>query len=204
MIHIDGIAMEINNKKDILLLLLYSPGKTDEINESVRGRTRITKMMYLFKKEVLKHFKKGTEITEDNFYKFFPWNFGPFSTEVYDDLTFFVLQQFVREEDCFDEPALPESEEEWEAWLDNSGIGQEENRYDEYYEREYTLKEKGMNFVRQKLWGDLSNSQKKLLKEFKAKMTSVPLRALVRYVYSNYPEDTINSAIKDDVFGRNY
>jgi len=200
MIHIDGIAMELNNKKDILLLLLYSPGKTDEINESIRGRTRIVKMMYLFKKEVLKYFEKGTEITEENFYNFFPWNFGPFCTEIYDDLTFFILQDFVEEVDCFDESALPESEEEWEAWLENTGTGQEETRY-EYIEREYKLTSKGIKFVEQKLWGQLSNRQKKLLKEFKNKIITAPLRALLRYVYTRYKNDIVNSLIKEEILG---
>ncbi len=194
--------MAINNRKDILLLMLYSPGKSDTVNEPICGRTRIVKMMYLFKKEVLGHFKKGTAIREDNFYRFFPWNFGPFSTEIYDDLTFFILQGFVTEEDCGDEPALPECEEEWEAWVDNCGTGEEEGLYDEYIEREYKLTEKGIKFVTQALWGNLDNNQRGLLKQFKSKTASIPLRALVRYVYSNYPEDTVKSIIKDDILDR--
>lgn len=193
--------MEINNKKDILLLLLYSPGKTDEVNESIRGRTRIIKMMYLFKKEILEHFKKGTGITEENFYDFFPWNFGPFCMEIYDDLTFFILQGFVDDVDCFDEPVLPESEEEWEAWLENTGTSQEEVCYDEYIEKEYKLKNKGVSFVEQKLWSHLSNSQKRMLKEFKSKIVNAPLRALLRYVYTKYKNDTVNSLIKKEILG---
>lgn len=197
------VHMGINNKKDVLLLLLYSPGKSDAPNEPISGRTRVIKLMYLFKKEVLKHFKKGTEITDDNFYSFFAWNFGPFSTEIYDDLTFFMLQGFVEEKDCYDEPALPESEEEWEIWQETSGVSQEANRFDEYYEREYKLSNKGVNFVEMKLWPNLKNNQKRILREFKANLVDVPLRALVRYVYSNYPEDTAKSIIKDDILGRN-
>ncbi len=195
--------MKINNKKDILLLLLYSPGATEGVNEPISGRTRIVKMMYLFKKEVLTHFKKGTEVTEDNFYEFFPWNFGPFSTQIYDDITFFILQGFVHEESCFEEPSLPESEDEWDAWMESSGIEASEPEYDEFLEQKYKLKDKGVKFVEEMLWPNLNKSQKKLLKEFKAKTASVPLRALVRYVYTKYPDDTVNSIIKEKILARN-
>ena len=40
----------INNRKDILLLLLYSPGVTEQINEPIKGRTRILKILFIFKK----------------------------------------------------------------------------------------------------------------------------------------------------------
>ena len=38
----------INNRKDILLLLLYSPGVTEKYNEPIKGRTRILKMLFIF------------------------------------------------------------------------------------------------------------------------------------------------------------
>ena len=61
----------LNNRKDILLLLLYSPGKTGNPNEPIVGRTRLIKMLFLFKKEALAHFAHGTEISDENFYEFF-------------------------------------------------------------------------------------------------------------------------------------
>ncbi len=106
---------KIDNRKDILLLMLYSSGVRDRVNEPIVGRTRLVKMLYLFKMEALPHFQQGTEITEDNFYEFHPWDFGPFSREVYDDINFFLLRGFIRSS-ISDEESLPESEAEWDQW----------------------------------------------------------------------------------------
>lgn len=191
---------KINNRKDILLLLLYSPGRTDKVNEPIAGRTRLLKMLFLFRAEALEHFRRGTEITEDNFYSFFPWDFGPFSTEVYDDLSFFTLRGFI-ESSSTTEETLPESAAEWEMWLSawkpDSSL---ESISDEYEEEQFQLTEKGMRFAAD-LFSSLATNQKKLLKEFKARMVAVPLRALLRYVYENYPEQTSRSQIREEVIG---
>ena len=46
------------NSKDLLLSFLYSPGQTDEYNEPIVGRTKLTKMMYLFEKQIYNKFFK--------------------------------------------------------------------------------------------------------------------------------------------------
>lgn len=193
--------MKINNRKDVLLLLLYSPGETDQINEPVNGRTRLVKMLFLFKKEALEHFKKGTSINENDFYQFFGWDFGPFSKEAYDDLTFFILRGFVEIKNL-DEESLPESLEEWKEWLTISGIdfNREELGLDEYFEEKFCLTEKGINFTKN-MYDLLNSSQKELLRSFKAKINPMPLRVLIRYVYKKYPEMTENSKIKEQVVG---
>lgn len=190
---------KVNNRKDILLLLLYSPGQTDEPNQPIVGRTRLVKMLFLFKTEVLEHFKRGTEINEHNFYDFFPWNFGPFSTEVYDDLAFFELRGFIK---CSGrtEETLPESAAEWEMWLSASRADIASEAISEYEEEEFQLTEKGEEFAAQ-LYATLSTNQKKLLKEFRAQTTLTPLRGLLRYVYENYPEQTTRSEIREEVVG---
>ena len=44
------------NSKDLLLSFLYSPGIDSKINEPIVGRTKLTKMMYLFEKELYSQF----------------------------------------------------------------------------------------------------------------------------------------------------
>ena len=191
---------KVDNRKDILLLLLYSPGVEDATNEPIVGRTRIVKMAFLFKKEVLSHFRRGTEITEENFYEFFAWNFGPFSQQVYDDLTFFTLRGFVDVEEA-EEQELPESAEEWHEWLSRSGLDEDETQPEEYHEEFFRLSGKGVEFT-EKLYKTLSNSQKRLLREFKGRLCSTPLRAILRYVYETYEDMTEQSIIKEQVLGR--
>ncbi len=191
--------LKINNRKDILLLLLYSPGKGKTTNEPIVGRTRIVKMLFLFQKEVLRHFRKGTEITEGNFYDFFAWDFGPFSTEVYDDITFFILRGFIESSIPEDVDPLPESAAEWEEWMGRSGARGDET-VNEYEEEEFALSELGIDFAK-RLYEELSESQRQLLRLFKAKLVNAPLRAILGYVYSTYPELTSRSKIKGQILG---
>jgi hypothetical protein len=186
-----------NNRKDILLLLLYSPGKTGKLNEPIVGKTRLIKMLFLFKKEALDHFCRGTEISDENFYEFFPWNFGPFSSQVYDDLVFFDLRGFI-ESSAAPQESLPESEEEWEKWLDESGTSRIPPEVDSYEEETFLLTDTGIRFTKE-IYDSLSESQKKLLREFKSRLCAAPLRAILRYVYKTYPEEIAKSTIKEEV-----
>lgn len=190
----------INNRRDILLLLLYSPGATGQTNEPITGRTRLTKMLFLFKNEALPHFRKGTEITDENFYEFFAWKFGPFSSQVYDDLTFFVLRDFIGTS-AAEEEGLPESAEEWNRWL-SEAEDRVPSEVSEYQEEKFTLTPKGEAFARE-LYDTLSPSQKDLLKAFKTRISTAPLRAILKYVYRSYPGMTDESLIADDILGYN-
>ncbi len=192
--------MQINNRRDILLLLLYSPGVREAPNEPISGRTRLTKALFLFKEEVLPHFRRGTAITAENFYEFFPWNFGPFSRQVYDDLNFFQLHGFIEEEGT-EEETLPESAAEWEEWLRSSAPDSAESAFTEYEEQQFKLSEKGAAFTKAKLYPLLSDDQKRLLREFKARVGAASLRSILRYVYERYPKEIVNSEIRDQVLG---
>ncbi len=196
------MARLIDNRKDILLLMLFSPGKEDSINEPINGRTRLTKMLYLFKKEALKKFRKGTKINEKNFYEFFAWNFGPFSRDVYDDLTFFELRGFIQK-NATEGETYPEAAAEWDRWLDMSSSDTDDELLSEYDEAEFSLTTKGVEFT-ETLYESLSIEQKKLLKTFKSKLVTSPLRAILQYVYSAYPESTTKSQIKEQVLGSNH
>jgi hypothetical protein len=194
------MSTSVNNRKDIMLLLLYSPGRGPEPNEPIVGKTRLVKMIFLFKKEALAHFRKGTEISEDAFYEFFAWTFGPFSTQVYDDLNFFMLRDFVGSSATAEE-SLPESAAEWEEWLIRTGVAEPRDELNSYEEEEFKLTPKGAEFTAS-LYDSLSPSQRKLLKEFKARLQQAPLRAMLKYVYETYPEFTVRSKIKEEVLGR--
>jgi hypothetical protein len=153
--------IRINNRKDILLLLLYSPGKTNEYNEPIIGRTRLVKMLFLFKNEALEHFRRGTDINEDNFYEFFAWDFGPFSTQVYDDITFFMLRGFI-ESTLTEEESLPESAAEWDLWLERAGVKESFDTIEIYQEESFKLTERGITFTK-RLYEALSSNQQELL-----------------------------------------
>ncbi len=193
--------LKINNKKDILLLLLYSPGVGDAFNEPIKGKTRLLKMLFLFNKEALKHFKKNININDQNFYEYFPWKFGPFSTQVYDDITFFLLRDFITTKDS-DGEVISEAISEERHWCFLSGIRQDDiqDEYQAFVEEKFLLTDKGMKFT-QKLYNILSNKQKNLLTSFKKKINNAPLRAILHYVYNEYPDMTKQSQIKESLTG---
>ncbi len=193
------MVAKIDNRKDILLVLLYSPGRGDDVNEPIVGRTRLVKMLFLFREEAMPHFQRGTEISDEDFYKFFPWSFGPFSRDVYDDLEFFILRGFIQSSDA-EEEALPESAAEWEAWLSSSHSDSSEEAISEYREEVFQLTPKGVTFSAS-LYESLSQAQRKLLRDFKQRTTAVPLRALLKYVYENYKDMTLKSEIKEEILG---
>jgi len=194
------MALSIDNRRDILLLLLYSPGRTKAYNEPIAGRTRLMKMLFLFKEEALPHFKEGTAITRENFYEYFPWNFGPFSRDVYDDLNFFELRGFIKREQS-EEEAIQESAAEWERWVAMSRPDSAIEPISEYEEQVFSLTPKGEVFAAE-LYALLSAEQRRLLKEFKARLQSKPLRAILKYVYESYEDQTTHSRIRERIIGR--
>lgn len=184
----------IDNRKDILLLLLYAPGKEKIINEPITGRTRLTKMIFLFQKEWLSLFKKNIKMQDDEFYNFFPWNYGPFSKEIYEDLSFFHLRKFISKKPS-EEEATIEAASEWSEWI---SINEEQESATEFSEDTFSLDEKGLNFTKS-MYESLSDDQKNLIEKFKSETQRLSLRALLKYVYSKYPDFTEKSKIKDEI-----
>jgi len=69
-----------------------------------------------------------------------------------------------------------------------------------YEEEAFCLTEKGEAFSKQ-MFDRLNDNQRKLLSAFKTKLGTAPLRGILRYVYQTYPDQTINSKIKNEVLG---
>ena len=74
------------NRMDVLLLLLYVPGKTGQPNESIFGRTRLQKEIFLVQRKLRELYQiKGL-------YYYRPYFHGPFSREVYNDFDWLELE----------------------------------------------------------------------------------------------------------------
>lgn len=194
------MSLEINNRKDLLLLLLYSPGVSDKVNEPISGRTRLVKMLFLMKKELLPHLQAGIKIDVKSFYEFFGWNFGPFSVDAYDDIAFFTLRDFIESTDDDKEGDTPESALEIKKWLGERGADIEDPAVTDYAGECFRLTGKGTDFVK-KLYAILTGRQRTALKEFKKRLNSASLGAILSYVYTQYPDYTDKSKIKERVLG---
>lgn len=204
LIHILTVWNEVTNmkkkditSKDLLLCFLYSSGINSCNNEPIVGRTKLTKMMYLFEKEIIaSFFNDNIEITLP---EFVPYYFGPFSKQLFEDLSFFQSIGMIIAEKTNIPLSFADKVECDNAFDSNDDIWDEaffESEY-EYYESSYYLSESGKKYVEENIWNYFTDMQKDKLKAFKAQINRISLDALLRYVYTKYPEDAKKSKIAD-------
>lgn len=184
------------SSKDILLLLLYAPKSKDDTAKEITGRTRIIKLVYLFQKEIYPKFKNDNITLKEAEFK--AWNFGPWSKDVYEDIEFLTNAGFIAISKSDEEPSFGEVEES-ELWENDVAI--DEDAVDEFSQETLKLTDLGTNFTEAKKWAVLSDDQKEVLSGFKEKFGGMPLYALLRYVYTKYPDSTVKSKILDKVLG---
>ena len=186
---------KITNSKDLLMLLLYARGANGRRCEPIRGRTRLMKMVFLFDEEIRRQFNLDKVITEAALPDFTPYDFGPFSANVFDDLEFLVGMGFIQPRLVGE---LPEEEaEEYAYWQASSATGDDDPGAEA--EEEFALSAIGRGFVEDELMGSLSEQQWQVLDEFKARCAAMPLRTLLRYVYGKYPQTTTKSRIREEI-----
>lgn len=185
--------------KDFLLGLLYCPGKTEKTNEPITGRTRLTKMVFLFEKEIQKDFFDGIQFQLPEFKAY---NFGPFSKDLFDDLNFFISIGFI----CTEETLMPLSnaeKHELERAVDDEWADADFDDDDQdAVELKYFLSLKGKKYVEDTVWKLFSESQKQTLQVFKKQINTISLDSLLKYVYNKYPDYANKSVIAEKYLKR--
>lgn len=186
------------SSKDLLLCFLYSPGVYNDYNEAIVGRTKLTKMMFLFEKQIYKQFFEDS--INISLPEFEPYYFGPFSKTLFEDLSFFESIGMIVTEET-DVPLSPADKVESEDYPDKEYDDWSEASFDEAspeeFEVKYLLSASGQKYVHDRVWGCFSDVQKKKLRDFKAQINKISLDALLRYVYNKYPEEAKKSVIAD-------
>lgn len=169
--------------KSFLTILLYSSttSRPTEFNQEISGRTRITKMGYLFKMEFLDKFMHDVDPSLIEFPSFEPWHYGPFSIDMMNDLEFLINQGYIdvkRETNA----ATAEEIAEYVYWIE------EDSPYDSsiYLEPIYALAESKGLLKGQQFWNDLSVNQRNIIIEFKSSLVSAPLNRILSYLYTKY------------------
>src|SRR5216684_4120099 len=140
--------------KDLLLLILYSKGPRGIVAEPIIGRTRLMKMIFLFDKELRRDFRFETAVDAAAIPVFEPYDFGPFSSEVYTDLEFLVDLGFVRVSPVGDS-LPPEEAAEYEYWRATSSDAADAE--DEL--EQFALTATGVKFVECGRAGELTSTQ---------------------------------------------
>lgn len=187
--------MPVETGMDVLLLLLYAKGASSRLNEPIKGITRLEKLVYLLDQEGGFH-----KYISD--YQFEPYDFGPFSSELWDDLETLKdeslgLVETHRDSSRYfieisdEEKALEEEKD----FREDTGESSKEKKMEIY-----KLSGRGER-VAEKLFSELSPKEQHVLENIKKKFNSMSLFELIRYVYLKYPKSIIHSKIRKDILG---
>lgn len=188
---------------DYLLLLLYLNNKAP-----ILGAVRLTKMMFLFNEEVVPALGNDTI---DKLPDFIPYDFGPFSKDIYEQVELFKNIRFINVVDI----NSIEDMDEVDDWEESPYI--DELYQNEYYEKEsnsfeknkdnklmkYSIAQLGIKYIESNILPKITPEHLTLLQRFKDKINTVSIRQLLHYVYIKYPDYTDNSKIKERVLGHN-
>lgn len=181
------------NGADYLLLLLFLNNK-----QPILGAIRLTKMMFLFEKEIAPILKsKGLD--SENLPGFIAYNYGPFSKDVYEQIELFKGIKFIQVSNIKAEEEMAEVDDLEEAPFTDemSNYGYSLNNDGKYYK--YQILSTGERFVNERILPDITPDQIRILSDFKRKITSLTPKQILKYVYLKYPEYAENSLIKDEV-----
>ena len=167
----------IDRPTDAAILLFY-------IADEVEGITKVQKLLFLIEEET----EFGEIYGKNISFGFDPYKMGPFSPQVYDEVTMLLNMGALETE-----PLDSSGTENWEY---NNYTNQESSN--ELAGKKFIITTKGekigeevANYIEEGVFIDLKKKVKKYNK--------MPLMALLEYVYSNYEEMTTNSEIKESV-----
>ncbi len=165
---------------DLILLLLVAPGVSRYEEHQLNGITRLEKLLFLADKE--------TSVASDTIdaFAFRPYHYGPYSKQVYEAIDLLEEAHLIREERLLEGQTLDEVEELDALAEDREGI-----------ERRFRLTREGVAVA--ELLAQRNPATYQSLARIRQKYGAIPLRQLIRYVYSRYPEYAKESRIADEV-----
>jgi len=184
--------MPVTSAADLLLLLLSAKGSTGEYNEEIPGITRLEKLMYLLLKE------SGFEEILKNDIHFEPYDFGPYSPEVYDlletfremDIVNIRTERYDTFREVIDELLYRELEDQ-PIISKGTVMGVYSLTQDKGIKLTEVLKERGR----------ITEEDIQIVGRIKSKYNGLALDDLLRRVYTKYPESTKKSKIIDKILG---
>lgn len=182
------MASQMEYTKDVILALLYAPDKSQE-TATIRGRTRLMKMLFLLRME-----QGFDSIGVKDYYVFHPYKFGPFCPEVYKDVEFLDAVGIIQSQD-HDDTSPPEASEAQYAYEEGLLPGDIEDTADGYTEPTFALTPKGAAKAKA-IWESLPQKHRDALSAIKKSCNSVSLTALLRYVYREYPDFASESELR--------
>jgi len=142
------------HRKLLPLALMYADDEG-----TIEGRTRLQKLVFLLEQELEE--LPETPIDGQN-YNFIPYDYGPFSKALYDDI------------DWMSE----------EGWVNDS----EEEMEDGQVKYDYEITEQGKEFVESQLSTEEGQLISEIARDIEAEYNDVLLSNLIEQVYSEFPD----------------
>jgi uncharacterized protein YwgA len=177
--------MQLDRMK-FLVALLHAKGASGREDEPVNGTTRLVKIIFLAQREA----RLG------EFYDFKPYDYGPYASEIPDDVEALRSAGLV---DRFEKRLLLSYEEsDFYFFQRNSFEETVADHAPQMILHVYQLSPKGKVAAR-KLWEALDVETRRLITEIKRNYNSLPLTDLLRLVYEHYPEGAAASKIADKI-----
>ena len=188
----------ISSKDMTLLLLGLNP--SGPTKEGIGGITRLQKLLFLLGKE------ENLKLVGDKF-EFSPYKVGPYSARLYDDLEFLENLGLVESQvvsAASDEEAAEFDQLNFDDLIndDERYTGENTRAGDAYEERRYRLTDKGLQHVQKILAKGEFQPIADGIRKVKSRFGSHSLSDLLFYVYTKYPEMTVESEIRDKVLRR--
>lgn len=162
---------------DAIVLLVGSDIKGWRHPTKIEGITRLEKLIFLLSKET----QMGASLVQD--LEFEPAPFGPFSAELYQTVDSLLAAQILEERNT----VTRENVDSWEA---QNLIGLEDSAF---LMRNFTLSARGQRYY-DAITRDVDNKTLEEISLFKNRFAFLPIRKLIRYIYSQYPQYTISNS----------
>ena len=176
----------VENGTDLLIALLYAPGKTSSEGEPITGATRLQKLFFLLREG------EGPKrlVEQARAMGFQPYKMGPFSTELRDTVTELEAADILKTERLL--YVIPDDRDISNDDPDDAGPA-------EVSSIRYGLTDSFGLRVGKALWASLAEDQQRDLSAFKRFFNGLSLRQLLIFTYEKYPQYTTHSTIRDQL-----
>ncbi len=187
----DSQPLGIENAMDLLIVLLYAPGKDNKQAEPIKGITKLQKLMFLLQQGV------GPKqlVRDADAYGFKGYKMGPYAPQIVKDLEELQSAGIIAAERLDyllpdDKDSQPSAPDDWEQ------LKPKTKRVESL---KYSLTEVLGLDIGKELWESLSPRDRNEITEFKTFFNSLSLRQLLIFTYERFPAWTTESTIKEQL-----
>src|SRR3989454_8748721 len=181
--------MPIESGADLVMALLYAPGKTEKTGEEIRGITRLEKLIFLLLKE------SGFESQTGGEFSYEAYDYGPYSGELVDILDALKGEGLVRSRH-----AVLESFKEVADGIVVAVSRASEAGVKPKSVEIYGLTDRGGK-VGEKIFRGLSEKERETITDIKARFNQAALNEGLREVYARDPKMVEKAKIMNEVLG---